>query len=50
MNNSLVEKLQIWGFEENLLVFRDGNLGAALRLSPLDVTCLDCLAFFQPYF
>jgi type-IV secretion system protein TraC len=41
MNNSLADKLQLWGFEENLLVFRDGSLGAALKLSPLDVTCLD---------
>ncbi len=41
MNNSLAEKIQLWGFEENLLVFRDGSLGAVLKLSALDVTCLD---------
>lgn len=41
MNNSLHEKIQLWGFEENTLIFRDGSLGAALKLSPVDVTCLD---------
>ncbi len=41
MNDALTEKLQIWGFEDNLLIFRDGSLGAALKLSPLDITCFD---------
>ncbi len=39
MNNFLNEKLQVWGFEENLLVFKDGSLGAALKLDTLDVSC-----------
>lgn len=41
MNNFLNEKLQVWGFEENLIVFRDGSLGAAFELGTLDVSCQD---------
>lgn len=40
MQNSLAEKLETWGFEENAIVFKDGSLGTGLELSPIDISCL----------
>ncbi len=34
----LTDELQLWGFENDRMVFDDGSLGAALRITPLDVT------------
>lgn len=39
MSNGLADLLQIWGFEDNAVIFADGSLGCVLELSPLDVTC-----------
>lgn len=39
MNASLAEKLQVWGFEEDTLIFRDCSLGAVLRLGCRDAVC-----------
>jgi len=39
MSVSLSDKLQVWGFEGNNIVYTDGSLGFALELNPLDVSC-----------
>jgi len=33
----LTDELQLWGFEQDRMIFEDGSMGAALRISPLDV-------------
>jgi type-IV secretion system protein TraC len=38
VNQSLVEKLQVWGFEDDLLIFKDFSLGSVLELSPRDIS------------
>ncbi len=37
--SSLSEKLEIWGFEEGRLIFKDMSLGAILKVSPRDISC-----------
>ncbi|MBI2711755.1 MAG: ATP-binding protein [Bdellovibrio sp.] len=39
MNDTLADKLQIWGFESDSIVFNDGSLGFGLELTPIDVSC-----------
>ncbi len=39
MSASLAEKLDLWGFEEETLIFKDCSLGAILDVTPRDVTC-----------
>lgn len=34
----LTDELQLWGFENDRMVFDDGSIGAAIRIIPLDVT------------
>ncbi len=38
MIGNLSEKIQIWGFENDIVVFQDGSTGFGLELSSLDVT------------
>ncbi|MGZ3797707.1 MAG: hypothetical protein ACXVB1_15150, partial [Pseudobdellovibrionaceae bacterium] len=38
--NQLVEKLEVWGFEEGLLIYKDLSLGVVLKLSPKDISCV----------
>lgn len=33
----LTDELQLWGFEQDRMIFEDGSLGAAIKVSPLDV-------------
>lgn len=33
----LTDEIQLWGFEQDRMIFEDGSMGAALRISPLDV-------------
>jgi type-IV secretion system protein TraC len=40
IDNRLAEKIEVWGFEKNCIIYSDGSLGAAFKLSPLDVSCL----------
>ncbi len=40
-DSSLNSKMDLWGFEENCMIFKDRSLGAALQLSPLDVSVCD---------
>lgn len=39
MNTNLVDRLQVWGFEEGKLIFRDLSLGSVLELTPKDISC-----------
>jgi conjugal transfer ATP-binding protein TraC len=39
MNRTLADYLEIWGTDENVMVFADGSLGMAFKLTPIDVSC-----------
>ncbi|MDR3608454.1 MAG: ATP-binding protein [Oligoflexia bacterium] len=39
MNSSLAEKLDVWGFEEDALIYKDCSLGQVLKLNTRDTTC-----------
>ncbi|MBP9708290.1 MAG: ATP-binding protein [Oligoflexales bacterium] len=41
MNNALADKIQIWGFEGDVVVFADASLGAGWSFSTLDSSCLE---------
>ena len=36
---ALVDKIEIWGFESALIIFKDFSLGAVLEISPRDISC-----------
>ncbi|MFN9066440.1 MAG: hypothetical protein ACK5V3_04380, partial [Bdellovibrionales bacterium] len=36
---SLASKLEVWGFEDETLIFKDFSLGTVLKLQPKDVSC-----------
>lgn len=38
MSSALADHLQVWGFENNLIIFSDGSLGFILEATPLDVS------------
>jgi conjugal transfer ATP-binding protein TraC len=40
LTGSLAEQINIWGFEDHAIQYRDGSLGAALELTPCDISCL----------
>lgn len=40
MNGVLADQLQVWGFENDAVIFSDGSLGFGLIAKPLDVQCL----------
>jgi len=39
MSVQLAQKLEVWGFEEGLLIYRDGSLGAILKLTARNTNC-----------
>jgi conjugal transfer ATP-binding protein TraC len=39
MMNALVQKLETWGFEEGITLFKDRSLGFGFRLKPQDISC-----------
>lgn len=39
MDATLSNRLQIWGFEDGITVFKDFSLGAAFKISTLDISC-----------
>lgn len=41
MSVALADSLQVWGIENNTVIFSDGSLGACLELIPIDVSCSD---------
>jgi len=40
MNPILADKLQLWGFEDDFIIFSDGSFGFGLEISQLDIDCL----------
>lgn len=47
MNDILADRLQIWGFEEDFILFSDGSFGFGLELTPLDISCAQDLQINQ---
>lgn len=41
MSAILSDQLQVWGIEDNIIIYTDGSIGFALELTPLDVSCAD---------
>lgn len=39
MTSILADNLQIWGFQNEFVIFSDGSYGFALELDPVDVSC-----------
>ena len=39
LDSTLADRLELWGFDNNVMVFRDFSLGGALKLSSIDVSC-----------
>ena len=39
LNNNLISKLQIWGIEDDIVLFKDGSFGSSFKISPLDISC-----------
>ena len=39
MTNNLSDHLQIWGFEEDFILFSDGSIGFAFETTPIDLSC-----------
>lgn len=38
-NNALIQKFEIWGFEEGIAVFKDSSLGFGFSLNAQDISC-----------
>jgi conjugal transfer ATP-binding protein TraC len=41
MSRALADRLEIWGVEDDFLIFSDGSFGFGLRATPLDVSAWD---------
>lgn len=41
MSGVLADKLQVWGLEDDYIIFSDGSLGFCLEVQPIDVSCWD---------
>ncbi|MEQ1875306.1 MAG: ATP-binding protein [Bdellovibrionia bacterium] len=41
MSSVLADHLQIWGLEEDIIIFSDSSLGFGLEVTPVDVSCFD---------
>ncbi len=41
MTSILADKLQLWGFQDNFIIFSDGSLGFGCDLTPVDVSAWD---------
>lgn len=39
MKSTLAEKLEVWGFEDGKLIFKDFSLGTILEIRPKDISC-----------
>jgi type-IV secretion system protein TraC len=39
MKNSLADYLQVWGFEDDITIFREGSFGFGLAVTPTDCSC-----------
>ena len=41
LGSNLSDRLELWGFEKSIMVFKDFSLGTVLKFSPLDISCAD---------
>ncbi|MCB0415561.1 MAG: hypothetical protein KDD50_14585, partial [Bdellovibrionales bacterium] len=41
MSSALSDQLQVWGVEDDTIIYTDGSIGFCLALSPIDVSCAD---------
>ncbi|MBT4762908.1 MAG: TraC family protein [Bdellovibrionaceae bacterium] len=41
MSAVLADKLQVWGMEDDFIIYSDGSLGFCLETLPIDVSCWD---------
>jgi conjugal transfer ATP-binding protein TraC len=41
MSVALSDQLQVWGVEEDTIIYTDGSIGFGLEISPIDVSCMD---------
>jgi conjugal transfer ATP-binding protein TraC len=39
LKNTLAEKLEVWGFEDGKIIFKDFSLGSILEVIPKDISC-----------
>ena len=39
LNPSLGDRLPVWHFDEDILIFDDGSLGAGFKLHGVDISC-----------
>lgn len=39
IDDTLANKLQLWGFENNVMIYSDCTLGAMLRIETVDISC-----------
>ncbi|MBI2712750.1 MAG: ATP-binding protein [Bdellovibrio sp.] len=39
ISDTLADRLQVWGFESDCIIFNDGSLGFGIDLIPIDVSC-----------
>ena len=39
IDNTLANRLELWGFENDVMVYSDCSLGCMLELAPLDISC-----------
>ncbi|MGE4107748.1 MAG: ATP-binding protein [Bacteriovoracia bacterium] len=37
---ALADELELWGIEQDCLLFQDGSLGFALKIKPTDISCI----------
>ena len=38
-SNALINKIELWGFEDGIAIFKDASLGFAFKLSAHDISC-----------
>ncbi len=39
IDNALANRLQLWGFENDVMIYSDCSLGCMLKITPVDISC-----------
>lgn len=39
IDNALANRLQLWGFENDVMIYSDCSLGCMLKIAPIDISC-----------
>ena len=39
IDNALANRLQLWGFENDVMIYSDCSLGCMLEIAPIDISC-----------